>query len=116
MLYLDLDKMLYDMKYENVDMDTDGTGDTPCTKFKIWLDQARDSQMYLVVSGRLMKDGTWTIRCRKTRRNEGSVPVKNRVPEITAQALDDIVDDWFETNEGAACLQTDDWDTGDQYL
>lgn len=28
MLYLDLDKMLYDMKYENVDMDTDGTGDT----------------------------------------------------------------------------------------
>ena len=45
MLYLDLDKMLYDMKYENVDMDTDGTGDTPCTNFKIWLDQARDSQM-----------------------------------------------------------------------
>lgn len=110
MLYLDLDKMLYDMKYENVDMDTDGTGDTPCTKFKIWLDQARDSQMYLVVSGRLMKDGTWTIRCRKERRNEGAVPVKNRVPEITAQALDDIVDDWFETNKGAACLQADDWD------
>lgn len=116
MLYLDLDKMLYDMKYENVDMDTDGTGDIPCTKFKIWLDQARDSQMYLVISGRLMKDGTWTLRCRKTRRNEGSVPVKNRVTEITAQALDDIVDDWFETNEEAACLQYDDWDTGDQYL
>ena len=29
MLYLELDKMLYDMKYENVDMDTDGIGDTP---------------------------------------------------------------------------------------
>ena len=104
MLYLDLDKMLWDMKYENVDMDTDCTGDIPCTKFKIWLDQARDSQMYLVISGRLMKDGTWTIRCRKMRRNEGAVPIK------TAQALDDIVDDWFETNKDAACLQADDWD------
>ena len=44
------------------------------------------------------------------RRNEGAVPVKNRVPEITAQALDDIVDDLFETNKDAACLQADDWD------
>lgn len=44
------------------------------------------------------------------RRNDGAVPVKNRVPEITAQALDDIVDDWFETNKDAACLQADDWD------
>ena len=57
-----------------------------------------------------IKDGTWTVRCRKLKHNQGSVPVKNRVPEITAQALDDIVDDWFETNQDAECLQTDDWD------
>lgn len=106
--------MLYDMKYENVDASTDWPAE-PITSFKIWLDEARDSQMFLVISGRLKND-TWMIRCRKAKHNQGSVPVKNAVPELTAKALDDIVDDWFETNKNAECLKVDDWDDGDQYL
>ena len=65
-----------------------------------------------------MKNGTWTLRCRKGRNVNGTQFVKNVVPELTSQAVEDVINDWFETNQKtkAPALQYDDWDTGDQYL
>lgn len=112
--------LIYDildgMKYGNVDSETDGWSGNPCTYFKIWLDEVKDSQWYLFVSGKENPDNSWTIRCRKLKNGKGTHSVKNTVPVLTSQSLDDLVDDWFESNKGAEALQVDDWDTGDQYL
>lgn len=111
--------LIYDvldgMKYDYVDDETDGWSENPCTYFKVWLDETK-GQMYLFVSGKENPDNSWTIRCRKLKNSKGTHSVKNTVPVLTAQTVDDIVDDWFESNKGAEALQYDDWDTGDQYL
>ena len=114
----DFDEIEYGLgdDYICVDVDRDGYDGQPLTYFKMWMDEIR-GQMYLIVAGRLNpKNGTWTLRCRKGRNVNGSHFVKNVVPELTAQAVKDVIDDWFETNSKAPALQADDWDTGDQYL
>lgn len=104
--------------YICADVDRDGYGGEPLTHFKMYMDEIK-GQMYLIVAGRLNpKNGTWTLRCRKGRNVNGTQFVKNVVPELTSQAVEDVINDWFETNRKtkAPALQYDDWDTGDQYL
>lgn len=99
---VDADCFSYDMK-------------APTEKFTIWMDEIND-KMYLVVSGKLNANGTWTLRCRKARLKHDTHPVKNIVSELTVQALNDVIKDWFESNKDTEDMKYDDWDTGDKYL
>lgn len=78
-------------------------------KFTIWMEPI-DGTFYITVSGKLNANGTWTIRCRKSRLKRDSHPVKNTVSEITVQAINDVIKDWFESNKDSQAL----WDDEDE--
>lgn len=103
-----------ELKWECVDSECDSY-DGPISKFNIWMDEV-DDKLYLVVSGRLNANGAWVLRCRKGRMKRDTHPVKNTVSELTAQAINDVIEDWFESNKDTEDMKYDDWDTGDQYL
>ena len=87
--------------YDYICANVDGYGGKPLTHFKMYMDEIK-GQMYLIVAGRLNpKNGTWTLICRKERNVNGTQFVKNVVPELTSQAVEDVINDWFETNSQA---------------
>lgn len=109
--------MLADMKYEyaDADFDTDTNGVDVFTRLRLWMEEIK-GQKYLNVSGRRLKDGSWNLRCWKSKNNKGTFEVKEKVPELTTQTLDAIIDKWFEDNSNNAteeetALDYDDWDS-----
>lgn len=109
--------MLAEMKYDydDADFDTNTTGIDVFTKLKLWMSTIK-GQKWLIVTGRKLKDESWSLRCWKSYANSGTFPVKEKVPELTPQALDAIIDKWFEENsvtEEETALDYDDWDSED---
>lgn len=108
--------MTEELKWQCVDSDCYSYDlNAALEKFTVWMDEVND-KLYLAVSGKLNANGTWTLRCRKCRKKRDTHPVKNTVSELTAQAINDVIEDWFESNKDTEDMKYDDWDTGDQYL
>ena len=102
--------MTYELEWEVADSDCfsyDMKAQTE--KFTIWMEPV-DGTFYLVVSGKLNANGTWTLRCRKSKLKRDSHPVKNIVSEVTVQAINDVIKDWLESNKDSQAL----WDDEDE--